>query len=111
MPNIGPIATEAVPLPGPLRGEKLKNERYSPKSANCAFGGAPVSIVPWFYSFAEVDELVPLCDSTRWRLERKGRFPRRIRISSRKSVYRKSDIDAWQADPEGWRAPSAEAAA
>ncbi|WP_376707398.1 helix-turn-helix transcriptional regulator [Bradyrhizobium sp. 521_C7_N1_3] len=41
----------------------------------------------------------------------KGRFPKRIRISSRKSVYGTSEIDAWQADPEGWRAPPAEAAA
>lgn len=56
---------------------------------------------------SEVDEISLLCDVTRWRHEALGQFPKRIRITNRKIVYRKSDIDDWAADPEGWRARNA----
>ena len=41
----------------------------------------------------EVEKISLLSDVTRWRHEKTGNFPRRIRITDRKIVYRKSDID------------------
>ncbi len=55
----------------------------------------------------EVEEISLLSDVTRWRHEKLGQFPRRIKITNRKIVYRKSDIDDWASDPEGWRARNA----
>ena len=51
---------------------------------------------------SEVDKISRLSDLTRWRLEKSGRFPKRIRIAGRKVAWRKSEIEAWVADPEGW---------
>jgi predicted DNA-binding transcriptional regulator AlpA len=51
----------------------------------------------------EVEEISLLSDVTRWRHEKLGQFPRRIKITNKKIVYRKSDIDDWARDPEGWR--------
>jgi prophage regulatory protein len=50
----------------------------------------------------EVERITTLRDLTRWRLEKRGRFPKRIRISGRKIAWRRSDIEAWASDPEGW---------
>jgi prophage regulatory protein len=50
----------------------------------------------------EVDHISCISDVTRWRLEKSGRFPKRIRIANRKIAWRKTDIEAWAADPEGW---------
>jgi predicted DNA-binding transcriptional regulator AlpA len=51
----------------------------------------------------EVDEIVLICDLTRWRREKLGRFPKRIKLANRKVAYRRTDIDEWAEDPEGWR--------
>lgn len=50
----------------------------------------------------EVDHISTMCDLTRARLERNGKFPRRVRIGNRKIAYRRSEIERWVADPEGW---------
>jgi predicted DNA-binding transcriptional regulator AlpA len=50
----------------------------------------------------EVDAISQLSAVTRWRREKVGQFPRRVKLSARKIAYRKSEIEAWQADPEGW---------
>jgi predicted DNA-binding transcriptional regulator AlpA len=52
----------------------------------------------------ELDQRTPFSDTTRWRQEKAGRFPRRIKIGVRKIAYRRSDIEAWESDPEGWAA-------
>jgi predicted DNA-binding transcriptional regulator AlpA len=51
---------------------------------------------------AEVDKLIPVCDLTRSRMEKRGLFPRRLRITPRRIAWRRSDIEQWTADPEGW---------
>ena len=43
----------------------------------------------------DLRRLVPLSRTTRWRLERKGAFPRRISISDRRVAWRRSEIEAW----------------
>jgi predicted DNA-binding transcriptional regulator AlpA len=50
----------------------------------------------------EVDKISRVTDMTRMRLEKSGRFPKRIKIGSRKIAWRRSDIVEWAADPEGW---------
>jgi hypothetical protein len=35
-------------------------------------------------------------------MEKRGRFAKRIRIGNRKIAYRRTDIERWVADPEGW---------
>ena len=42
-----------------------------------------------------VIDRVALSDTTIWRLERAGNFPRSIRISPGAVAWRESDIEAW----------------
>jgi len=44
-----------------------------------------------------------LSRSTIYRKIVEGTFPARIRISSKGTGWRESDIDRWVADPEAWR--------
>jgi predicted DNA-binding transcriptional regulator AlpA len=60
-----------------------------------------------FVSSHEADEISLVSNVTRWRQERLGRFPKRIKLSNRKIAYRRSDIEDWSKDPEGWRARNA----
>jgi prophage regulatory protein len=59
----------------------------------------------------EVDDIVPLSSTTRWRQEKRGRFPRRFQISARKIGYHRADVEAWLHDPQGWADRAAQAAA
>jgi prophage regulatory protein len=43
----------------------------------------------------ERKRLVPLSDTTIWRMERRGEFPRRISISEKRVAWRRSEIEAW----------------
>ena len=43
----------------------------------------------------ELLRLVPLSVTTIWRLERAGKFPRRISISEKRVAWRRSEIEAW----------------
>lgn len=44
---------------------------------------------------SERKRLVPLSDTTVWRMERRGEFPRRISISDKRVAWRRSEIEAW----------------
>jgi predicted DNA-binding transcriptional regulator AlpA len=50
----------------------------------------------------EVDQISLLHPLTRVRLEKRGLFPKRVRIGARKMVWRRADVEQWAADPEGW---------
>ncbi|CDU35693.1 TPA: AlpA family phage regulatory protein [Escherichia coli] len=39
--------------------------------------------------------LTTLANSTRWKLEKTGKFPKRIKIGERAAGYRLSEIQAW----------------
>ena len=45
--------------------------------------------------FPELQRLVPLSRTTLWRLERAGKFPRRIAISKKRVAWRRTAIEAW----------------
>jgi predicted DNA-binding transcriptional regulator AlpA len=63
----------------------------------------PMSDKSPFIFPAEVEQIIPFCDLTRARMEKRGLFPKRIRITPRRIGWRRSEIEAWTADPEGWR--------
>jgi predicted DNA-binding transcriptional regulator AlpA len=64
---------------------------------------SPIFLLP-----AEVDEITRISDLTRWRMEKRGRFPRRIHLSRKRIAWRRTDIEAWADDPEGWSKRSSE---
>jgi len=43
----------------------------------------------------EVQRLTNLSRTTRWRLEREGKFPRRLRLSGNRVGWRADEIQAW----------------
>jgi predicted DNA-binding transcriptional regulator AlpA len=49
-----------------------------------------------------VEARTEISDTTRWRREKAGLFPKRIKISARKVAYRRSEIEDWEKDPEDW---------
>ncbi len=53
----------------------------------------------------ERKRLVPLSDTTVWRMERRGEFPRRIAISVKRVAWRRREIETWLAAREAARAP------
>ncbi len=50
-----------------------------------------------FLREAEVRHMIGLSRTTRWRLERAGKFPKRIKISENASANLESQIVAWMA--------------
>ena len=51
-----------------------------------------------FMREAEVRRITGLSRTTRWRLERRGAFPRRRRISPNGVAWLESEIRQWQAE-------------
>ena len=47
--------------------------------------------------------LVPISDTTIWRMERRGEFPRRITISPKRVAWRRCEIEKWLATREASR--------
>ncbi|WP_283667507.1 helix-turn-helix transcriptional regulator [Escherichia coli] len=43
----------------------------------------------------ECRELTTLANSTRWKLEKEGKFPKRIKIGATAVAYRLSEVQAW----------------
>ncbi len=56
----------------------------------------------------EVTNRARLSDTTLWRLEKVGRFPKRVKIGFKRVAWRATEIDAWVAGT--WVAPQAQAA-
>jgi prophage regulatory protein len=46
----------------------------------------------------ERKQRVPLSESTIYRMEQRGEFPRRIPISTKRVAWRRSEIEAWLAE-------------
>ena len=51
----------------------------------------------------DLRRIVPLSWATLWRMERVGRFPRRIPISEKRIAWRRREIEAWLASREAER--------
>ena len=52
----------------------------------------------------EISEITPFSKTTRWREEKRGRFPRRFLISARKIGYHRTEVEEWLRDPAAWLA-------
>jgi prophage regulatory protein len=52
---------------------------------------APVAIL----DEPTVEELTSLSRTTRWRMERRGEFPRSVRLSPGRVGWRQAEIEAW----------------
>lgn len=59
-------------------------------------------MAPEFLIPDEVEAITRIADPTRRRMEARGLFPRRIRIAPRRIGWRRTDVESWVADPEGW---------
>lgn len=57
----------------------------------------PDSPTSGFMRESELRQRVPISHSTLWRWIRDGRFPQPIKLSDRITVWRQSDVDAWEA--------------
>ena len=76
---------------------------------------SPGELIFW----PELQRLVPIARTTIWRMERSGKFPRRINIGERRVVWRRSQVEAWLAQrttaptpfPVGWPADQTATAA
>jgi predicted DNA-binding transcriptional regulator AlpA len=56
-----------------------------------------------FIFAAEIDAITgAVHDITRKRMERRGLFPKRVHVTPRRIAWRRSEFEAWAADPEGW---------
>ncbi len=49
-----------------------------------------------------LQEYVPFSAATLWRLVKAGKFPKPIKIASQITVWRKSDILAWENNPDAY---------
>ena len=57
----------------------------------------PDSAAERFIREAEVYKLTGLSRTTRWRLEQKGKFPRRRRLSQNAVAWLESEVRTWMA--------------
>ena len=48
----------------------------------------------------QLQKLIPLSRTTFWRMEKEGKFPKRIHLSTRSVGWRMSEVQAWLADRE-----------
>lgn len=48
-----------------------------------------------FLSKADVDQMCGLSHVTRWRMEKRGEFPKRRQISPNRVAYLESEVVAW----------------
>lgn len=46
----------------------------------------------------ELPTVTGLSRTTIWRLEKDGKFPKRVRLSAGTVGYRRAEVEAWQAD-------------
>jgi predicted DNA-binding transcriptional regulator AlpA len=63
-----------------------------------------------YLNHAEVLDLLKLDRVSLWRVEGRGLFPARLRLTPGKVVWRKSEIAAFMRNPEGWRKANARSA-
>jgi predicted DNA-binding transcriptional regulator AlpA len=50
----------------------------------------------------EVEMVNPVTDRARKRAESAGLFPRRVQLALHKPAWRRSEVEAWLADPNAW---------
>lgn len=56
-----------------------------------------------FLNFYQVKEITGLSRSTIWRLEKSEKFPARVKISTNRVGWRKSEVSSWTQFQENWK--------
>ncbi|MDW9742881.1 AlpA family phage regulatory protein [Sinorhizobium meliloti] len=56
-----------------------------------------------YYTLQEVCELTTLSEWTIKGMEKNGRFPKRVKMASRRIAYEKTEIHRWLALRDRWR--------
>ncbi len=79
-----------------------------PSKKQLDLGLAPSSTPHELLLINEVTARARLSDTTLWRLEKAGRFPKRLKIGFKRVAWRAAEIDAWIAGT--WIPPQAQAA-
>lgn len=62
------------------------------------------SVPDRFIADVEAAHLVGVARSYPWKLAARGEFPRPVKITKGCTRWRLSDVQAWMADPEAWKA-------
>ena len=68
----------------------------------------PAEPSPELQLLPEVVARTRLSAPTIWRLERKGKFPKRLVIGIRRVAWRVAELDRWMADPASFKQFEAE---
>ena len=68
----------------------------------------PTELPPELQLLPEVVARTRLSAPTIWRLERKGKFPKRLVIGIRRVAWRVTELDRWMADPASFEQLEAE---
>jgi prophage regulatory protein len=68
----------------------------------------PTKPTPELQLLPEVVARTRLSAPTIWRLERKGKFPKRLVIGIRRVAWRVVELDRWMADPAAFKQFEAE---
>ena len=68
----------------------------------------PAERPPELLLLPEVVLRTRLSAPTLWRLERKGKFPKRLVIGIRRVAWRVAELDRWMADPASFKRLEAE---
>lgn len=50
----------------------------------------------------EIANYHPMSDVARWRMEKQGRFPKRVKVGLKKVAWNRAAVVEWQQDPEAW---------
>jgi predicted DNA-binding transcriptional regulator AlpA len=50
----------------------------------------------------ELNAITLTSDVTRRRMEKLGKFPRRVRIGNRKTAHIRADVQEWARNPDAW---------
>ena len=92
---------------GGKQKQQMSEQRFKPRARDeCA---TVTNVSPTESSLARLDDFKPvaildeekvhavtsLSKTTRWRMERRGEFPKRVRLSPGRIGWRLADIEAW----------------
>ncbi len=82
----------------PFKSDQTRNNLQPPETstetiqlADHSRAGVPVAIL----DEEKVHAVTSLSRTTRWRMERRGEFPKRVRLSPGRVGWRQADIEAW----------------
>ena len=95
LPDHRPRATVEVHLQRLARMSSSSRSSASPPSPSADLPGRSVAPVAQLITMSTLLETVPFSRQHILRLEKRGRFPRRIRLGDNRVAWLRSEIEAW----------------